>query len=141
MLRKLLYSFFSERRLLEVAKKEEYTTTHGTIQEFEDRTRERNSIFRKDVSRSLRDIALMLLVSAGLSCLSLHIFANPIFVAFLLMLVGGVIAAFATLGRVGWSIQTLESTSIVEQLNGYWFRLLYRVSVTMLFTAGFIRLA
>lgn len=141
MLRKLFFSFFSERRLVDTAKADEYTTAHGKVEEFESRTRERNSAFRQDVTRSLRDILLMLLVAAGLACIAIRAFSNPTFVGSVLTLVGAAIAAFATLGRVGWKIQSLEGDSIVEQLNGYWFRLLYRVSVTLVFVGAFIRMA
>lgn len=141
MFKKLLFSFFSERRLLEIAKKEEYTHAHGSIEQFEEGTRKRNSDFKKEVAKSLRDVLLMLLAAIGLAYIVLRIFLNSQYIGSIFILFGAVIAAFATLGRIGWKIQTMEGDSIVEQINSYLFRLLYRFSVTLVFSGALIRLA
>jgi len=136
--RKLIYVLFCERKLLEVAAEEEYTVAHGTQPEFEARTRERRIRFRDEVARALRDVLLMLAAGAIFAAAFQYFCSRPAAIQKWLIIIGGAVAAFAVLGRVGWSIQTMEGNTLVERVNAYWFRLLYRASVTALFAAGFI---
>ncbi len=52
-------------------------------------------------------------------------FQNSLFVSEISQYVGVAILLWATLGKMGWSIQTVNGTTLPEQVNEFVYRLLY----------------
>ena len=45
---------------------------------------------------------------------------------------------WATFGQLGWEIQTLDDPTYVEQVNQFWFRIVFSLGMFFLFMAIFI---
>ena len=120
-----LKAFFSPKRLLKWAENNEYTPLHGDIGKYKNNTLNRINTFRYEQFKAL--IIIFVVAIAGI--LTSHIVCRYLphlyEYRFYFQLVSILIIAYAVLGRVGWSIQTMDGNSIVEKINIFWFRFLY----------------
>lgn len=57
---------------------------------------------------------------------------NPLFFSEVSQYIGVAILLWATLGKIGWSIQTVNGTTLPEQVNDFVYRLLYVIGSVFL---------
>ena len=64
---------------------------------------------------------------------------KPAFIQ-ILQIISAFVILWGLLGQLGWSIQTIGGTSLPEQVNSYWFRILNSIGIFLLFFACFYSL-
>jgi len=62
---------------------------------------------------------------------------KPAFIQ-ILQIISAFVILWGLLGQLGWSIQTIGGTSLPEQVNNYWFRILNSIGMFLLFFCLFL---
>ena len=120
--------FFARERFVRVAKEHDFPpgpARSSGINDPLELTRFRASELAKSIGKSLFLVsAVTVLAGVAAYFANAHLRITEAVVVGA-RIVGIAIFAWAVLGRVGWSIQSMSGKTMIEQMNGSWFRVLY----------------
>lgn len=135
----LFYLLTSRERLVSIS--ERHQASMNTPEAIEEKNRK---LSEPQSARSVAEISHALCTSFWLVVASIIVGAlagriciwyglpNPLFFSEISQYVGVAILLWATLGKIGWSIQTVNGTTLPEQLNDFVYRLLYVIGSVFL---------
>jgi len=111
-----------------------------TMREWNERFRGRTKKLRNNILKSLAIVVIILCFSF----LAAYVFNKYFNISERLIYILQVLAAslilWALLSKLGWSIQTINGTTLQEQINEYWFRILNSIGAFLLFFTYFYNL-
>lgn len=140
----LFYLFASRARLISISERHlEWMNTPEAIEEKNRSSAESQSVRGvTEIRHALCMSLLLVLGSIVIGALAGRVyiwsgFPNPVLLSELSQHVGVAVLLWATLGKLGWSIQTMNGTTLPEKVNDFVYRLLYVIgSVALAFSAS-----